>query len=861
MRSFRFLSLLLVLLVPVLRLAADPVVHFDPAPAWIAPSATPELTPTPEGDQAYGYDYLLLDTQRRLATQELYAHNVYRITSEGSVQAAARFSWDFDPSYETLTLHHLRVIRDGVVQERLKPAIVQVIQQEKDLDRHLLNGDLTALVVLDDVRVGDVIDYAYSRRGWNPVLGGRYAGSFTAAWSVPVRHQRERIVVPRDRTLFHQEHGHVGLALTQTAEDGATVLTWESRATTRIQEEKETPAWLDQYPWVQLTESGTWRDVIDWARPLYAVPDPIPDDVRAKSAELTRGLETDEARTLALLQFVQHDIRYLGMELGAGSHRPNPPAVVLARRFGDCKDKSLLFCTLMRAAGLTAYPALLHTDYRDKLRDWLPTPYAFDHVIACVEDARGRHWVDPTLTSQAGGFAVRGLPDYRLALVLRPGGRDFDDVIRPPDARSVVRAEETFDIADFDHPARLRIRTKSTGLAADSIRRQFAENTPEQISKGYVNYYASTYPGLTAVTPPVLTDDPAHNTTTVEETYDVPKLWRTRESDGRLAAEFYPKFITDYAVRPDNVVRTTPLGIRHPIEADLVTTVHLPEDWTVTPEDTRYEDDAFSAESGIAGHGRDVTMHYRWLSRRDFVPASSVAKFVETLTRFRNGLGYTLTYKKPAPAAADPAPAAPTPARAKPFRLNWLYVLIDLLTLVVLGWSARRLLRPATTPPPLAETPADHALTGLGGWLILVGFGVTLRPVMLVVQQIRQGFSLYDFAVWETLTTPGTAGYHAATGPILVVEHTCNLLLFGFSLINLILFYGRRHTFPAVLAALLLFNPIFLLVDGAACQVWLDFTAKQMASNYLDAGKMIAAAALWVPYVFVSRRVKLTFTR
>jgi hypothetical protein len=36
------------------------------------------------------------------------------------------------------------------------------------------------------------------------------------------------------------------------------------------------------------------------------------------------------------------EIRYTGLELGSGAYRPTPPAEVLRRRYGDCKDKTLL---------------------------------------------------------------------------------------------------------------------------------------------------------------------------------------------------------------------------------------------------------------------------------------------------------------------------------------------------------------------------------------------------------------------------------------------------------------------------------------------------------------------------------------
>ena len=396
--------------------AAPASFNIAPPPAWIDSSLTPATTPTPAADLAHGYDFLLLDRQVNVQAAESFDRTVYRITSPAALGSGARITWSFDPTYEKLTLHHVRVIRDGVVQERLKEERIQIIQQENDLDRHMLNGRLTAFILLDDVRLGDVIDHASTVQGANPVFAGKYMDSFSTGWSVPVRHQRIRVTTPRARPLITRDQGTSALAHTIDRAKTTLVHTWERRDLPVIINEGELPTWFSPYPFAQISEFKTWTEVAAWAVPLYAIPSVIPKPVADKAAELTRFLVTEESKTIALLTFVQDEIRYLGLELGPGTHRPNPPELVLARRFGDCKDKTLLFCTLMRAAGLDAHPALVNTSYRDRIEAWAPSPYAFDHVIACIPMGQSRWWVDPTLTNQKGGSLYRGLPDYRLAL-------------------------------------------------------------------------------------------------------------------------------------------------------------------------------------------------------------------------------------------------------------------------------------------------------------------------------------------------------------------------------------------------------------------------------------------------------------
>jgi transglutaminase-like putative cysteine protease len=846
----RLLLLLLALASGGRALAGAAVLLASP-PDWIVGSETPPLTPTPPAEVSYGYDYLLLDRQVNVPEQSAYFHTVYRITSAGSLQAGARLSWNYDPAYEQLTLHHLRVIRDGAVQERLKADLVKTIQQERDLDRHMLNGELTALVLLDDIRVGDVVDYAFTRRGWNPVFAGRYSDSPSTGWSVPVRHQRLRILVPADRPLLHQAVGKVPLAATVEHHGATDVLTWEGRDLAPIESEKGTPAWFDAYPFLQFTEYPRWAEVVAWALPLYAASSEPDATIKEKAAALTRGLTTDNDRTIALLQFVQQEVRYLGMELGAGSYRPTPPAEVLARRFGDCKDKALLFCTLMRAAGLTAWPALLNTDYRGKIDAWLPSPGDFDHVIACVPRPDGGYrWYDPTRTHQQGDLDWRGLPDYQRALVIKPGETALTTIEIPAGARRSMTIDETFNVTAFDQPAQLHVTTRYTGTSADSTRDYFLETTPEQIDKDYVNYYASAYPGLTLTKPVSWSEDTHHNVVTVEEDYSVPKLWEKQTDNKGIKAEFYPKPIADHAVRPHTTVRSMPLAVEHPVKVKLTTTVNLPKNWTITPDHSVTEDGAFRASAGISGEGKVVVMNYTWESLTDYVPVDQVPRHVEMINHYRDSLGYTLTHHDVVPAVVPPPPA---------FRLNWMLTLVALVTLTVTALVAVRVIRHQPAAPP--ELTPDSNLAGLGGWLILVGIGVTLRPLLLIIQGCTAMNASFHQDTWDAMTTPGNAGYQSALGPLIVTEVIGNLILIVGSVLMLILFYGRKHLFPATAIALMSFSVLFLSFDDWASHHLIKIAATAGKAPPPQAAQAIVQAAIWIPYMLISRRVKATFTR
>src|SRR5262249_44846875 len=71
--------------------------------------------------------------------------------------------------------------------------------------------------------------------------------------------------------------------------------------------------------------------------------------------------------------------------------KPYNAAAIFSRRFGDCKDKATLICTMLGEAGIQAWPVLIHADERRGDEDLtIPVVEHFNHCIAWVPAAGGR---------------------------------------------------------------------------------------------------------------------------------------------------------------------------------------------------------------------------------------------------------------------------------------------------------------------------------------------------------------------------------------------------------------------------------------------------------------------------------------
>ena len=152
-------------------------------PGWVK-SVEAAIPDAVDADNA-GISYLLFDQQEQVEPKTSFYHEARQITSENGVQNGASVSLSFDPSFQKLTFHFIRLRRNGAITDRLVRSQIKLLQREKDMEMFLYDGSFTAQCELEDVRVGDVIEFAYSIQGDNPVKNGRYSHLFFCRLECP----------------------------------------------------------------------------------------------------------------------------------------------------------------------------------------------------------------------------------------------------------------------------------------------------------------------------------------------------------------------------------------------------------------------------------------------------------------------------------------------------------------------------------------------------------------------------------------------------------------------------------------------------------------------------------------------------
>lgn len=387
-----------------IRPAPEYSVIKDATPTWVKPISSPK------GDSKY--PAILEDIQLDCASKTIYQHHTQRIDHKIDALFSGNMRISFNPYYQILVLHSCDIIRVGKRVDRLNQAKIFVAQLESDSDSLIFNGDLQALIFLDDVNEGDLLEYSYSIVGY-PF--DRWDFKWLLQGDTPVQKMHLRIVKDQncpcsislgntpEELKIHDAEEEIELTLEPSH-------IWNN--------EPNQPADLNTAPYIEFTEFASWNEVVQDELKLYQLD---PDFALNPEAIVLikmweRGSLNPEEAALQALRFVQDKIRYLALCYNDGGWNPASPAETLNRRYGDCKAKTQLFRAFLNLLSIPSTPVLVHTIKQEGIESSLPIRSS-NHVIVRIDLEDGPVYVDPTAMYQGGPLRESYLP-YRKGLAL-----------------------------------------------------------------------------------------------------------------------------------------------------------------------------------------------------------------------------------------------------------------------------------------------------------------------------------------------------------------------------------------------------------------------------------------------------------
>jgi tetratricopeptide (TPR) repeat protein len=632
-----FMCLLALLLAPLLAHAGTAQQAFsrgDPLPPWALPLAEPPTT-----QRTDPVVLRVAETQIRLDGEVHYLVNrAVQVNDSGALSQIGQYPLYFVPQYQRIRLHSARILRGTQVLDRTAQLSVRFLDREAGLENGIYSGMVTAVLLFDDVRVGDTLHLVYTLEGHNPVLGEHYSHSIAWDHGEPVELRRATLTHPAQRQIAWRMQGdHRPTAITPQelpAPAGWRTRRFEQRGIDGLDDEAATPEDFFAARFLQLTEFADWSAVAQWATGLFPAEPELPAELQPLLAQW-RAIASPAERSVAVLRWVQEEIRYFSVSIGESSHRPSPPAEVVQRRYGDCKDKTYLLVSLLRAVGVEADPMLVSLTTPKTPARLLPTPDAFDHVVARARIAGVTWTLDATRLGQRGPLERLGaVLEGAAGLVVNPATTALV-TLQTANSRELARNElrERFDVATLGAPAQLQMHQTWSGTNAELMRLAWQRMTPEQRRRQLGSLYERRYPGIRLQGEPLLQDDPTNNRFGIEARFEVPRAASTGPGGGGLL-RFAPGNLAGTVRLPEAFARRFPASVMSvPTDVRYHLEVHWPNGFNLSrePQSERLTNPFFDAELQRGFEANVSTIDLQLSTQRATLQPAELPRLAEAL--------------------------------------------------------------------------------------------------------------------------------------------------------------------------------------------------------------------------------------
>ena len=603
-------------------------VNIQAKAAWVIERDVSPIESPEDKDVRGGVFYRLIDNQLKVdanGKRATFTRHVEEIVNETGLNDSSQINISFDPEYQDVIFHALTIVRDGQRLDRTKSAKMSLLNRETELKSQIYNGKLTLNILINDLRIGDTIDYSFTRNGTNPVYQNIFSYAKRVTWSTPVHEQHVRVLWGKSKALLIAKR-NIDPTINEQSVEGFTEFSLRIDKQVAIDEPSETPDWYDPFGIIYFSETENWRQVVNWASPMYQLKSTA-ESVQQIADEIGRNNTSQADKIAAALKYTQESIRYVGLEMGLNSHMPTPPEQTINLAYGDCKDKTLLLIAILKAMGIEASPALVNTEITKLVNDLPPRVNAFNHVLVSLTHENKRYWLDPTLNKQDGDLARIYQPNYGYALILE-SNQDSLTLMDTENSQSSLHITERYIIPKYTpQEVTFDVATLYQGNNARKKQQRILKKGLQEISKDY----QGIYPSLESAAEVRLESDEKMGTLSVTEKYRIADLWKEEE---HFEADFYPNEIRSAVFKPSQIKRDAPLYFEYPnnIKFDLVLEFQS-DSWEFEDADFTEENDFFIFTKTERFANNILKVGYAYQAKVDHIAQNRIEEYLEARGR------------------------------------------------------------------------------------------------------------------------------------------------------------------------------------------------------------------------------------
>jgi len=130
---------------------------------------------------------------------------------------------------------------------------------------------------------------------------------------------------------------------------------------------------------------SSWLEMGKWYAGLTAGRRDASAQISQQVATLTASAQNPLEKTKTLAQFVQHDVRYVAIELGIGGWQPHSASEVFTHHYGDCKDKATLLSAMLSQVGIESFYVVINAERGSVTPQTPASTGGFNHVVLAIK--------------------------------------------------------------------------------------------------------------------------------------------------------------------------------------------------------------------------------------------------------------------------------------------------------------------------------------------------------------------------------------------------------------------------------------------------------------------------------------------
>jgi len=326
------------------------------------------------------------DAKRKITTYYLIA-----ILDDEAARDYGQIDFPYNTFYQEKKLNYARVIdKNGTIKNLDKEAI----QIRSPQNYNSYDDTKTLVFSLASISVGSFIELEVVSSDKKNIIPHETSGNATfVMWQTnrstnhvridSLRESKYSIEINKGYNLYF--HLTKKAHLLKEEKKKSVKYTWTIE---NIKAQKLEQATLFPYssftPQISYSTMRKWDIFNDYFFKIYDNASTPNEKIITLAKEITKDVTSLEDKVKLLFNFVQDNIKYIFAHLGKGGMFPHSAPVVLENKYGDCKDQTIFFISLLKSLNIEAYPALINSYPNNfEKRDAVSSRH-FNHVITYI---------------------------------------------------------------------------------------------------------------------------------------------------------------------------------------------------------------------------------------------------------------------------------------------------------------------------------------------------------------------------------------------------------------------------------------------------------------------------------------------